>query len=99
MSPATPNPDRIGDHLDAFLLEKLLAAGVSERQIASAQSYHREVESRQPISRTLVELGLATDEAVARWIAEFLGWRYLPREELNVDGDSHKALPLSLIHI
>ena len=76
-----------------FLLEKLLGNGVSERQVASAQSYHRAVEGRQPISRTIVELGLATDEAVARWIAEFHGWRYLPREELRVEGDSHKALP------
>jgi|CZKI01.1.fsa_nt_gi type II secretory ATPase GspE/PulE/Tfp pilus assembly ATPase PilB-like protein len=83
----------MGDHLDSFLLEKLLGTGVSERQIASAQGYHREVEGRQPISRTLVELGLATDEAVARWIAEFHGWRYLPREDLRVEGDSHKALP------
>src|SRR5208283_995583 len=33
------------------------------------------------------------DAAVARWIAEFHGWRYLPREELRVEGDSHKALP------
>jgi type II secretory ATPase GspE/PulE/Tfp pilus assembly ATPase PilB-like protein len=80
-------------HLDSFLTERLLESGVSERQIASAQSYHREVEGRQPISRTLVELGLATDEAVARWIASFHGWAYLPREELRVEGDSHKALP------
>lgn len=85
--------DRIGDQLDLFLMERLLEAGVSERQIASAQSYQREVEGRQPISRTLVELGLATDEAVARWIAAFQGWAYLSREELRVEGDSHKALP------
>ncbi len=65
--------DRIGEHLDSFLVEKLLGTGISERQIASAQAYHREVEGRQPISRTVVELGLATDEAVARWIAEFHG--------------------------
>jgi type II secretory ATPase GspE/PulE/Tfp pilus assembly ATPase PilB-like protein len=81
------------EQLDTFLLEKLSKAGASERQIASAQSYHREVEGRQPISRTLVELGLATDEGVARWIAEFHGLAYLPREDLRVEGDSHKALP------
>lgn len=86
-------PGQKADQLDSFLMERLLEAGVSERQIASAQSYHREVESRQPVSRTLVELGLATDEAVARWIAGFHGWTYLPREELRVEGDSHKALP------
>ncbi len=93
MTCPTHDSDSIGDHLDSFLMEKLLLGGISERQITSAQSYHREVEGRQPISRTLVELGLATDEAVARWIAEFHGWRYLPREELRVEGDSHKALP------
>jgi type II secretory ATPase GspE/PulE/Tfp pilus assembly ATPase PilB-like protein len=74
-------------------MDRLHESGVSERQIVSALSYHREVEGRQPISRTLVELGLATDEAVARWIAAFHGWTYLPREELRVEGDSHKALP------
>jgi type II secretory ATPase GspE/PulE/Tfp pilus assembly ATPase PilB-like protein len=81
------------DQLDSFLAERVLATGVSERQLAAAQSYHREVEGRQPVSRTLVELGLATDEAVARWIAEFHGWSYVAREELRVDGDAHKALP------
>jgi type II secretory ATPase GspE/PulE/Tfp pilus assembly ATPase PilB-like protein len=86
-------PKRMGDQLDSFLMERLLEAGVSERQIASAQSYHREVEGRQPISRTIVELGLASDEAVARWIAAFHGWAYIPREKLRVEGDSHKALP------
>jgi type IV pilus assembly protein PilB len=93
MTQAARNSDNISDHLDTFLLRKVLGTGVSERQIASAQGFHREVEGRQPISRTLVELGLATDEDMARWIAEFHGWRYLPREELRVEGDSHKALP------
>ena len=86
-------PGRMGDQLDSFLTDRLLEAGVSDRQIASAQAYHREVEGRQPISRTIVELGLATDEAVARWIAAFHGWAYIPREKLRVEGDSHKALP------
>ena len=81
------------EDLEGFLTRKLSEGGVSERQLASAQAYHREVESRQPASRTFVELGLATDEAIARWIAEFLGWRYLPREELRVEGDAHTALP------
>lgn len=93
MRSAAPIPDGSAVNLDSFLLEKLLETGVSERQIASAQAYHREVEGRQPVSRTIVELGLAMDETVARWIAEFHGWRYLPREELRVEGDSHKALP------
>jgi type IV pilus assembly protein PilB len=93
MTCVAPKSDRLDEHLDSFLMDKLLALGVSERQIASAQSYHREVESRQPISRSFVELGLATDESVARWIAEFHGWRYLPREELRVQGDSYRALP------
>src|ERR1035438_7161980 len=53
MTRAERNSDRMGDHLDSFLLEKLLGTGVSERQIASAQGYHREVEGRQPISRTV----------------------------------------------
>jgi type II secretory ATPase GspE/PulE/Tfp pilus assembly ATPase PilB-like protein len=88
-----PNAGKTGELLESFLVEKVLATGVSERQIASAQSYHREVEGRQPVSRTLVELGLATDEAIARWIAEHHGWSYLPREELRVEGDAHKALP------
>jgi type II secretory ATPase GspE/PulE/Tfp pilus assembly ATPase PilB-like protein len=93
MTLAESSIDRGGEQLDAFLVEKLLGAGVSERQVASAQSYHREVDGRQPMSRTLVELGLAADEAIARWIADFHGWRYLSREELRVAGDSHKALP------
>jgi type II secretory ATPase GspE/PulE/Tfp pilus assembly ATPase PilB-like protein len=93
MTWAASDSDNLGEHLDSFLLGKLLGLGVSERQIASAQTYHREVEGRQPISRTIVELGLATDESVALWIAEFHGWRYLPREELRVEGDSFKALP------
>jgi type II secretory ATPase GspE/PulE/Tfp pilus assembly ATPase PilB-like protein len=82
-----------GVDLDAFILGKLSAAGVPDRQLAAALSFHREVEGRQPASRTLVELGLAADDAMARWIAEYHGWRYLPREELRVEGDSHKALP------
>ena len=96
MTRAAALPDGGGGLLEAFLLERLAAAGVSGPQVASARSYHREVEGRQPLSRTLVELGLAADEAVARWIAEFLGCRYLPREELRVEGDAHRALPESI---
>jgi type II secretory ATPase GspE/PulE/Tfp pilus assembly ATPase PilB-like protein len=81
---------------DVFLLERIAAAGATERHLQSAQAYHRDVEGRQPLSRTLVELGLATDEAVARWIAEFHGWRYVPREELRVEGDAHRALSESI---
>jgi type II secretory ATPase GspE/PulE/Tfp pilus assembly ATPase PilB-like protein len=88
-----PAVEKAVQELDSFLAEKILGTGVSERQLASAHAYHREVEGRQPVSRTLVELGLATDEAVARWIAEFHGWAYLPREELRVEGDAHKVLP------
>ncbi len=79
--------------VEAFLCAKLAEVGVSERQVAAAQAYHRQVEGRQPASRTMVELGLATDEAMARWIAEYHGWRYLPREELLVQGDAHTLLP------
>lgn len=82
-----------GGDLDAFLVSRLSEAGVPERQLSAAQSYHREVEGRQPASRTLVELGLATDEAMARWIAEYYGWRYVPREELRVEDNAHTALP------
>jgi type II secretory ATPase GspE/PulE/Tfp pilus assembly ATPase PilB-like protein len=89
----SPQLDGGVQELDAFLTEKILGSGVSERQAASAQSYHRDVEGRQPFSRTLVELGLATDEAVARWIAEYHGWAYLPREELRVEGDAYRVLP------
>lgn len=93
MSAAQSDSAGQAEQLEPFLLEQVLRAGVSERQVASAQSYHREVEGRQPMSRTLVELGLATDESVARWIAQFLGWAYLPRERLRVEGDAHRALP------
>jgi type II secretory ATPase GspE/PulE/Tfp pilus assembly ATPase PilB-like protein len=93
MNQETPDLSRAGDQIESFLLEKLLGSGISGRQIASAQSYHRDVEGRQAFSRTLVELGLATDDAMARWIAEFHGWKYVPREELHVEGDSHRALP------
>lgn len=93
MTRLEPTPAQIAELPESFLLERLLSAGVSERQIASALRYHRDVEGRQPVSRTIVELGLAPDESVARWIAEFHGWKYVPREELRVEGDSHKALP------
>jgi type IV pilus assembly protein PilB len=79
--------------LDAFLVDRLLRAGISEAQIHSVQSFHGEVEGRQPMSRTLVELGLATDEEMAMWIAEFHGWKYLPREQLVVQGEAFRALP------
>ena len=79
--------------MDSFLKGKLMGSGVTERQIASAHSYHLEVEGRQPFSRTLVELGLATDEDAARWIAEHLGLSYLSREKLRVEGDAYEALP------
>jgi len=82
-----------GDGLDAYLVERVCAGGVSPRQVASAQAYHREVDGRQPFSRTLVDLGLAADEAAARWIAEFLGCRYVAREDLRVSGDAHRTLP------
>ena len=93
MSRILTDTDHLGDQLEMFLLHKLLESGISNRQVATAQSYHRDVEGRQPISRSIVELGLATDENIARWIAEFHGWRFLPREELRVDGDAHKVLP------
>ncbi len=93
MNSTETSPGRAGEQLDAFLAERLLEAGISERQVASAQAYHREMEGRQPLSRTLVELGLATDEAAARWIAAFHGWAYLPREDLRVEGASHRVLP------
>lgn len=93
MSTEEQGIDRKGEQLDAFLMGRLHDAGVTERQIASARAYHRQVEGRQPVSRTLVDLGLATDEAVARWIADFFGLAYLPREDLRVEGDAYKALP------
>ncbi len=82
--------------LGPILIERVLTSGISERQVASALSYHRGVESRQPVSRTLVELGLASDDSMARWIAECLGWKYLPREELRVVGDAFRSLPESI---
>jgi type II secretory ATPase GspE/PulE/Tfp pilus assembly ATPase PilB-like protein len=96
MTQSKLNADRNDGNLDSFLVDMLLESGVSECQILSAQSFHRGVECRQALSRTLVELGLATDEAVACWVAEFFGWKYLPRERLRVEGDSHKALPESI---
>ena len=93
MSACAANPLAAGEALESFLLERVGEAGVSERQVASALGYHRQVEGRQAVSRTLVELGLATDECMARWIAQFHGWRYLPREELRVEGEAHKLLP------
>ena len=93
MSPGASNSVAASEPLEAFLLERVEESGVSERQIASALAYHGQVEGRQAVSRTLVELGLATDESMARWIARFHGWRYLPREELRVEGEAHKVLP------
>jgi type II secretory ATPase GspE/PulE/Tfp pilus assembly ATPase PilB-like protein len=82
--------------LDGFLFEKLMACNVSRRQVTSLKSFQREVEGRQPVSRTIVELGLASDETMARWISDFYGWKYLPREDLFVRGDSYRALPESI---
>ena len=96
MTSSDHRSDRMEEDLGSFLLAKVKETGISERQVDSTQSYHRSVEGRQPISRTLVELGLATDEAMARWIAEFHGWRYISREELSVKGDSYRALPESI---
>ncbi len=96
MSTARPEAEGKFENLDMFLFEKLDGIGISERQIASAQTYHRGAEGHQAFSHTIVELGLATDEAMARWIAEFHGFRYVPREELRVEGDSHRALPESI---
>jgi type II secretory ATPase GspE/PulE/Tfp pilus assembly ATPase PilB-like protein len=90
------NADRTDAQLDGFLFEKLLESHILERQVISVKSFHREVEGRQPISRTIVELGLTSDEMMARWIADFYGWRYLPREDLFVQGDSYRALPESI---
>jgi hypothetical protein len=59
-----------GEHQELALARRLRESGVSESHLASAASYHRGVADRQPFSRTLVELGLASDEDVARWIAE-----------------------------
>jgi type II secretory ATPase GspE/PulE/Tfp pilus assembly ATPase PilB-like protein len=86
-------PTVSSEPLESFLLGRIVEAGVSERQVASALTYHRQVEGRQPVSRTIVELGLATDDSVARWIALFHGWRYVPREELQVEADAYKSLP------
>ncbi|HZZ19981.1 MAG TPA: ATPase, T2SS/T4P/T4SS family, partial [Opitutaceae bacterium] len=96
MTGATQLPGFVADPLDAHIGEALAAAGISERQIASARGFHREVEGRQPFSRTVVDLGLAMDDAVARWIAAFHGWRYLPREDLKVRQGAHKVLAESI---
>lgn len=93
MTTTAHSSDQTGVDLGSYLLSKAEESGVSGRHLASALSYHCGVEGRQPISRTLVELGLATDDAIARWIAEFHGWRYVSREELSVEGDSYRALP------
>ena len=89
-------PGFFADPLEAHIGDSLSAAGISGRQIASARAFHREVEGRQPFSRTVVDLGLAGDEAVARWIAGFHGWRYVPRDDLKVRGGAHKELAESI---
>jgi type II secretory ATPase GspE/PulE/Tfp pilus assembly ATPase PilB-like protein len=78
---------------ELFLIDQAKGSGVSEQHVRAALAYHRDVEGRQPFSRTLVELGLAGDEAVARWIAQFHGWRFVPREALRVEDEAHRALP------
>lgn len=89
-------PEFVGEPLEMHLADCLVSAGVSQRQVASAQAYHRGVEGRQPFSRTVVDLGLATDDAVGRWIAAFHGWRYVPRDELRVQAGAHKTLAESI---
>jgi type II secretory ATPase GspE/PulE/Tfp pilus assembly ATPase PilB-like protein len=84
------------DEVDAHIIGRLLAAGVSERQVAAAQAFHRDVEGRQPFSRTVVDLGLAGDEAMAGWIAGYHGWRFVPRDELRVEEGAHRVLAESI---
>jgi type II secretory ATPase GspE/PulE/Tfp pilus assembly ATPase PilB-like protein len=91
LHPSSAPPER--EHQELALARRLRESGVSESHLAAAAGYHRGVADRQPLSRTLVELGLASDEDVARWIAEHHGWRYLPPDELRVQGDAYRALP------
>ncbi len=93
MTRLAAQPGEAAAGVDSHLLARVLAAGVSDRQVGAAQAFHREVEGRQPLSRTLVELGLASDEAVARWIADCLGWAYVPPDSLRVRGEAHRMLP------
>lgn len=90
---ARVSTDRVGlESAEAHLAAKLVEAGVSEVQVGAARSFHRQLEGRQPLSRTVVELGLASDEAVARWIAAFHGLRYVAPGELIPRGNAHLAI-------
>ncbi len=93
MMGAAYTPPSLCEPQDLFLIERVVGSGVSDPQMAAVLAYHHGVEGHQPLSRTLVELGLATDESVALWIAQFLGWRYVSRDDLRVEADAHRALP------
>lgn len=84
------------DSVEPSLLAHIRRAGATERQVVMAGDYHCKVASRQPLSRTLVELGFATDELVARWVAQAVGWSYVARDQLRGLGKFEPLLPRAI---
>jgi type II secretory ATPase GspE/PulE/Tfp pilus assembly ATPase PilB-like protein len=93
---AMSTPDAGSEGLAAFLLKQLVDVGINEHLVRSAADYHVSVEGSQPLSRTLVDLGLAGDEQVARWIASHTGLRFVPREQLQIENGAHRLLAESI---
>lgn len=83
-------------HQDIRLARKLRESGVPDSHVAAGLAYHRGVEGRQPLSRTLVELGLASDADVGRWIAEYQGWDFVDPAELSAQEGAHVVLPAAV---
>ncbi len=78
---------------EAYLVEQLRMAGTPDTRLKAIFVYHRGVADRQPLSRTLLELGIAGDTAVARWIAEHNGYPLLGPQELRASRSASRLLP------
>ena len=81
---------------ERFLTEKLIGREdrrVTDTQLADARRHHRSLQAKQPFSRTLVGLDLATDEEIARWLAEHRRWVCIGPGQLRAAPDAVRALP------
>ena len=81
---------------DACLMLRLRERGASMPTIRSVLRYHETVRERQPLSRTLFELGSASDIDIAQWIAAFNSMAYLSPDDLRRRTAAGSMLPEGL---
>ena len=82
---------------ESHLLKALRRGGASMPTVRSILAYHESVKERQPLGRTLLELGAAQDTDVAQWIAQFNRLAYLSPEALRSREPSVGTLPEGLV--